>query len=126
MLPTSLLKLVAKAYVSEEFKNTEDPFISPILASDELLQRMPPIRIVAGTDDPLFDDNWRFIYKLRYDFDFNLNNFERKLKKDVRIIVHQHIPHAFLCYPDLKNYDVFIREAEELIKELISLEAQKN
>ena len=30
LLPLSLLKLVAKAYVPEGFKNTEDPFISPI------------------------------------------------------------------------------------------------
>jgi len=66
MLPSSLLKLVAKAYVPEGFKNMEDPFISPMVASDELLEKLPPIRIVAGTDDPLYDDNWRLISKLRY------------------------------------------------------------
>ena len=65
MLPTSLLRLVAKAYVGEEFNSREDPFIGPMLASEELLQKMPPIRIVCGNDDPLYDDNWRLVYKLR-------------------------------------------------------------
>jgi len=39
MLPTSLLKMVAKAYVGEEFDCKKDPFISPIAASDDLLQK---------------------------------------------------------------------------------------
>jgi len=65
ILPTSLLRLVAKAYVPEGFKNKEDPFISPMLASDELLEKVPPIRIVAGDMDPLHDDTWRLLSKLR-------------------------------------------------------------
>lgn len=66
LLPFALLKLVAVAYTGEgEFKNLEDPFISPIQASDELLAKMPPVRIVAGSEDPLYDDNWRFIAKMR-------------------------------------------------------------
>jgi len=113
MLPASLLKLVASAYVAEGFKNMEDPFISPMVASDELLQRMPPVRIIAGSKDPLYDDNWRLIHKMR------------KLKKDISIIVHEHMPHAYLCNPDLKNFDHFMEEACDAIRELVSLVRNK-
>ena len=54
MLPYPILKLVVKAYVDEGFKNLEDPFISPVLASDELVEK-----------DPLHDDTWRFLAKLK-------------------------------------------------------------
>lgn len=64
LLPYTLLKLIAKAYVPEGFKNLEDPCISPVMASDELLEKLPPIRIVVGSKDPLYDDNWRFVHKL--------------------------------------------------------------
>jgi hormone-sensitive lipase len=108
MLPTGLLRLVAFAYVPDGFKNMEDPFISPMVASDELLAKMPPVRIIAGSKDPLYDDNWRLIQKMK------------KLKKDVSIIVHEHMPHAYLCNPDLKNFDHYMEEACDAIRELVS------
>jgi len=75
---------------------------------------MPPIRIVVGTEDPLYDDNWKFVYKLK------------KLKKDIKMNVHEFIPHAFLCYPDLKNFGDFIEESCQLIRELASLESKES
>ena len=66
MVHTSLLKLCSKAYVPEGFKSLEDPFISPVVASNELLERLPPVRIITGSEDPLQDDNWRLVAKLRY------------------------------------------------------------
>jgi len=67
ILPTSLLRLCVKAYVGEEgFKPLEDPFISPLVASDELLEKLPPVRLVVGSKDPLHDDSWRFLARLKY------------------------------------------------------------
>jgi len=108
ILPTSLVKLVAEAYVGKEFKNMEDPFISPLVASDELLGRLPPIRMVSGVNDPLHDDCWRFLSRLI------------KLKKDVRLIVHEHLSHGYLGHYELKDYEVYVEEACELIRELIN------
>ena len=65
LLPYSLLKLAGKAYTGEDFKNSEDPFISPVVASDELLEKLPPVTILSPAEDPLGDDTWRFMAKMR-------------------------------------------------------------
>jgi hormone-sensitive lipase len=111
VLPTSLLRLCAKAYIGEgeEFRPSEDPFISPLVASDELLEKLPPVRLVVGSKDPLHDDSWRFLARLK------------KLNKDAKLVVHEHIRHAYLCHQDLKNYHLFMEEACDLIKELVEL-----
>ncbi|CDW59784.1 HSL N and Abhydrolase 3 domain containing protein [Trichuris trichiura] len=44
---------------------SEDPFISPLLASDELLAEMPPTSILACHLDPLLDDSVTFAKRLR-------------------------------------------------------------
>jgi len=48
------------------------------------------------------------------------------LKRDVKIIVHEHLPHAFLCNPSLKIFPQLIDEACDLVRELISLSNQQN
>ena len=53
-----------KLYASEETRPNEDPFLSSIIASDELLEKLPPVRLMVGTADPLHDDDLRFIQKL--------------------------------------------------------------
>jgi len=62
----NILKLCLGSYVTKDFDALKDPFISPLVASEELLERLPPIRIVTGSEDPLHDDNWRFLYRLKY------------------------------------------------------------
>ncbi len=66
ILPFGLLKLFVSSYVGEEFKLSEDPYISPLMACDELLEKFPPSRIVVGTADPIEDDSWRFMSRLMY------------------------------------------------------------
>jgi len=110
VLTMNMLKLVAYSYVDPAFNHLEDPFICPMLAGEELLSKMPPIRIVVGSEDALYDDNWRLVHKLR------------KVKKDVKIIVHENLPHAFLGQPEIKNYNMFIEEACDLVREMISIE----
>jgi len=112
VLPTSLMKLCVKAYLGEnEFQNLADPFISPLVASDELLSKLPPIRMVVGSKDPLHDYSWRFLLKLK------------KLNKDVKLVVHDHIRHGYLCHQDLKNYHIFMEEACDLVRELVAIES---
>ncbi len=45
----------------------------------------------------------------------------RKLNKDVKIIVHEDLSHGFACHQDLKNFDKYIQEGCELIRELASI-----
>jgi len=113
MLHISLLKLCIKSYVGD-MKGLEDPFISPVFASDEILEKMPPVRIITGSEDPMQDDNWRLLHRLR------------GLNKDVKMIVHQHLSHAFMAHQDLKNYRLYIEEACELIRELVGIKADNN
>lgn len=40
-------------------------YISPILASDELLARLPPIYLITGEKDPLSDDTIIFAGRIR-------------------------------------------------------------
>ena len=66
MLPNAVMQLIPTTYLNNENRNTNDPFISPILASDELISKLPPIRIMIGTKDPLYDENMRFLSRLMY------------------------------------------------------------
>jgi len=107
MLPYTLLKMIAKSYVDPEFKNLEDPFISPLAASDELLEKMPPVRIVSGDADIFSDDCWRLVAKLK------------KNNRNVHFTVHEHLSHGYLCHQDMTNYEQYVDETCDLIQELI-------
>jgi len=71
ILSFPFLKFAVQCYVGENMDPNSDPFLSPILASDEvlmiyltnwqLLSKLPKLRILAGQVDPLYDDNLRFI-----------------------------------------------------------------
>lgn len=60
--------------------------LSPSLVSDEILNRFPKTRIVVGTYDPLHDESFRLLLRLV------------KLKKDVKLIEYQSMPHGFLSF----------------------------
>ena len=67
LLPHSILKICLDSYISKNNDpNTSDPFLSPLLASDELLKHFPRSIIMAGEKDPLNDDSWRMLHKLMY------------------------------------------------------------
>jgi len=48
-----------------------------------------------------------------------INGFNRKINHDVKLIIHEHIRHAYLCHQKLKNYHLFMEEACDLIRELV-------
>lgn len=80
----TVLKLCLESYIPKEYDANIDPLISPSLASDEILSRFPPTRIVLGTNDPLHDESFRLANKLL------------KLNRDVKIIEYEWMPHGFL------------------------------
>ena len=46
---------------NKNLRPQEDPLLSPSKASDELLDEFPPSWILAGDNDPLHDESWRFL-----------------------------------------------------------------
>lgn len=64
---------------------------------------------MIGEKDPLGDDCWRFLEKLV------------RLKKDVKMYVYRHLPHAFLSYDHIAGFDMIIGDSIAMIKELFAL-----
>jgi len=52
----SFLKLCGTAYPHPESCSKTNPFLSPIVAPDEILAQFPPCFLSVGSLDPLFDD----------------------------------------------------------------------
>jgi hormone-sensitive lipase len=63
ILPYHLLKFCLEAY-RKDYNNDEDPFISPLLMDKKVMSHLPPVRIIAGSSDPLRDDSLLFLKKL--------------------------------------------------------------
>ncbi|XP_059986822.1 hormone-sensitive lipase isoform X4 [Lagenorhynchus albirostris] len=68
-------------YSSPILKN---PFMSPLLAPDSMLQTLPPVHIVACALDPILDDSVMFARRLR------------SLSQPVTLRVVEDLPHGFL------------------------------
>ncbi|XP_045298173.1 hormone-sensitive lipase isoform X2 [Leopardus geoffroyi] len=62
----------------------KNPFMSPLLAPDSMLQSLPPVHIVACALDPMLDDSVMFARRLR------------GLGKPVTLCVVEDLPHGFL------------------------------
>ncbi|KAB1273811.1 Hormone-sensitive lipase [Camelus dromedarius] len=62
----------------------KNPFMSPLLAPDSMLQTLPPVHIVACALDPMLDDSVMFARRLR------------SLGQPVTLHVVEDLPHGFL------------------------------
>ncbi|KAG8143503.1 putative Hormone-sensitive lipase-like protein [Naja naja] len=67
----------------------KNPFMSPLLAPDEMLKGLPPVHIVACALDPMLDDSVMFAQRLR------------ALGQPVTLRVVQDLPHGFLSLSQL-------------------------
>ncbi|XP_074075467.1 hormone-sensitive lipase isoform X2 [Macrotis lagotis] len=67
----------------------KNPFMSPLLAQDSMLQSLPPIHIVACALDPMLDDSVMFARRLR------------TLGRPVSLRVVEDLPHGFLSLASL-------------------------
>ncbi|XP_047131744.1 hormone-sensitive lipase isoform X1 [Hydra vulgaris] len=80
---------------SASFELGKNPYLSPYLASDSLLKKLPPVTIVASALDPLFDDSVEFVRKMK------------SLNKSAELCIVDKLPHGFL------NFQAFSNEAKE-------------
>jgi len=62
-----------------------DPFISPCVAFDSMLEKLPKISILGGSYDPLGDDAVYFVHRLKL-----------LGRTDVRLRILDAMPHGFL------------------------------
>jgi len=108
ILPYSLLKLCIKAYIPEEFCPMVDPFLSPIMASDEMLSKLPPVRIITGNIDPLHDDSWRLMHRMQ------------ALQKDVKMIVYDNMPHGFMSFDQIEEHKTVVDGSCKVLEELFT------
>ncbi|XP_007941321.1 hormone-sensitive lipase [Orycteropus afer afer] len=67
----------------------KNPFMSPLLAPDSMLQTLPPVHIVACALDPMLDDSVMFARRLR------------GLGQPVTLRVVEDLPHGFLSLAPL-------------------------
>jgi len=112
MIPYSLLKLCMQSYIAKGFNCDIDPFLSPLMASDELLSKLPPVRMFVGTKDPLHDDCWRFTQRLM------------NLGRDVRLVAYKEMPHGFLNYDMVDGVETCVKETADALKELLNKKAE--
>ncbi|XP_063798592.1 hormone-sensitive lipase isoform X1 [Pseudophryne corroboree] len=68
-----------------------NPYMSPLLAPDSMLQGLPPIHIVACALDPMLDDSVMFAKRLR------------SLSRPVTLHVVEDLPHGFLSLSQLSH-----------------------
>ncbi len=61
-------------------------YISPILASDEILLRFPKTRVMVASNDPLRDESFKFTLRMA------------KLGKDIFLKEYLYMPHGFLGF----------------------------
>mmetsp|Transcript_14332 Transcript_14332/g.12162 ORF Transcript_14332/g.12162 Transcript_14332/m.12162 type:complete len:188 (+) Transcript_14332:902-1465(+) len=65
MIPVTMLKTALECYVGEYRPSQPDPLLSTVVTHKEILRKFPPVRMVVGDEDPLHDDCWRFMERLK-------------------------------------------------------------
>ena len=83
ILPVTFIDIIQKLYSEKKYRDL-DPLVSPNLASSEILSQLPPVRIFVGDKDPLHDECWRLMDRLR------------KLEKNVKLTVYKGLHHGYL------------------------------
>lgn len=85
ILPSGFLMLCVDSYVGGcDAEN--DHFLSPGNCPENVLKRFPPTRIMTAGNDPLRDEQYRFVLKL-------INS-----GVDIKCIEYLHFPHGFLSF----------------------------
>eukprot|EP01102_Stenamoeba_stenopodia_P008743 TRINITY_DN2548_c0_g2_i3.p1 TRINITY_DN2548_c0_g2~~TRINITY_DN2548_c0_g2_i3.p1 ORF type:complete len:745 (-),score=218.62 TRINITY_DN2548_c0_g2_i3:53-2053(-) len=106
ILAYAFLDKVMKCYLTADAKPRTDPFLSPSLASDELLSKFPPTYILTGNSDPLHHDSYEFANRLL------------DLKKFVRIYVYEGLPHGYLSFAN--KVGASVPEARRTLRDAVN------
>ena len=99
LVPHTFLKLCLDSYLGS-CRDIRDPLISPSFVDKETLQRLPPVRILVGTQDPFHDECWRFAERLA------------DCGKDVKLAVFAGASHGGLNY----CFKGGIKETRDMVK----------
>jgi len=110
LVPHTFLKLVRNYYTADPSLDLDnDIFISPIAASPDILQHLPPVRILVGQNDPFHDDCYRFTEKLI------------DAGRDVKLKEYEGTPHGAFSFCFVggvkESYDV-LHQSIEWLREL--------
>lgn len=98
LVPHTMLKLCLKAYL-QNGESIENPLLSPICTEDEIIEKMPFVKIMTCSEDPFYDDNFRFVERLR------------KKKVNAEIKVFNGAPHGGLNFA----FNGGVKEAFEMV-----------
>ena len=97
---------------SDNGKNCNNPFLSPLYLNDKILKKLPTIRIFNGSSDPLRDDSLLFCSKLI------------ELGVDVEMREIKYFPHCFINYDHPKLMpevsivmDIIIKEMKNVLEQ---------
>ena len=116
MLSAGLMELCVLSYLSEDSNPSVDPYLSPIQAPDQLLQQLPPVRLISGSKDPLLDDSWRLFDRLK------------RLSTDVKMSLFEGMPHGTLNMDlpmGLEQAHDVVTTASDYLKELLYLATKR-
>ncbi|CAD8107291.1 unnamed protein product [Paramecium sonneborni] len=85
--PATVLKLALHEYLKDtNGMPNVDPYLSPLIADDQFLQKLPKMTIMCGQLDSLTGDTIKFVNRLR------------KLDKKFRMLIYNGINHGFLNF----------------------------
>ena len=116
MLSAGLMELCTQSYLTEDSDPSTDPYLSPIVALDSLLQQLPPVRLITGSKDPLRDDSWRLFDRLK------------RLGTDVKMSLFEGMPHGTLNMDlpmGLEQAHDVVTTASDYLKELLYLATRR-
>ena len=80
--------------------------MSPLLASDDLIQKLPKITIFCGKKDPIRDDSIRLLHKLT------------KNHKLCKLFLYEHFSHGFYSFALKINIGGFVFGVKESFQAL--------
>ena len=110
ILRYSVLMNCVSSYIGEH--NSMDPYVSPIMMTDDDISKFAETRFLLAGRDPLRDESYRMIDRLL------------SAGKNVRYVEYRQLPHGFLnfaCLHVLPDASDCIKMAEQMLSELLNL-----
>lgn len=112
LVPHTFLKLCLDSYLGH-FQDVHNPLVSPSFINKEIMQKLPPVRILVGTQDPFHDECWRFTERLA------------DCGQDVKLAVFAGASHGGLNYcfkGGVKETRDMVKQASDWMQELLKLD----
>jgi hormone-sensitive lipase len=118
IIPFAFLEICLKYYMQDpRCDPTRDPLLSPILFNNEILRRLPPIRLTVGEEDCLKDDGINF-----------LNKIVNAGHDNIKMRIYKFLRHGYLSWDLLGAMPAARKcgeDAEEYMQELFEIARRK-